>query len=115
MQTADYKSSDQRLDLRPKGLPIRLIIVIESVKASIIKDTMMIVVVVMLWVALKLLEAPGGFIAGALAVLVSLTLLRAVLGKTGRIVSVTPENAIDLIEQEINEALYEAKEGKDLI
>lgn len=96
--------------------PIRFVVLVESVMASIVKDSVMALLVIGVWLALHSAGAEPGYIAGVMTPIGVIALLIIVMRRTLKnFVSVQPEAALDYIEQELEEALAEAKQKGDRI
>lgn len=93
----------------------RLTITIESVKASLIKDAGMVCAVVALYAILTATGAPLGFVWGVVVTLFCLLMPVILLKSSGRWRSMEPDEAIEWIAMEIEDAVSQAGEKGDLV
>jgi len=107
------RSADQIIRVKT---PVKhLSIAVESAKASLIKDAGMVGSVVALYAVLSMVGAPVGFVWGVVVTLFAILVPIILFKSSGRWRSMEPDEAIEFIAMEIEDAVSQSKERRDLI
>lgn len=106
-------SADQIMEVETKQK--RIVITIESVKASWLKDAGMLATIIAAWAVLAAAGAQPGFWMGVVVTLLALLVPGSLIKRRGLWRSVEPDDAIEFIEMELEDALSQAKAKGDLV
>lgn len=93
--------------------PKTFVIVIETVKASFIKDAMSLAVITAVSLFMMMMGLSMGFTLAVFSIFTGIFLLPRFIGETSGVHRLPPEAALEFIEQELAEAVAEAKEKGD--